>query len=167
MNQNTFNNLIKIEEASSGDCELLNVVDNSDAELEYLKVTSEAQKIELKEREMAVEEDKQKLEREKFEHQKQEAEKKNKMEEEKLRLESEKFEFQKKESLSEKIWSRVKICFEGVTSLAVLGGVIVKGVQVFVQRKTMKEGYAIDQVASLTSQTAKTVFKDLISTKIH
>ena len=131
MTDETMKKLIEVEEDSSGDVNLGGPFETEE-KMNTLGVIEKAQKLEHAERELRLKEAQQKLETEKFENQK----------------------------IQDKKDNRVKIFVASVTG----GGAILVGVaklvQVFFQRKYVKEAYNIEQVTTIASPTARTLLKD-------
>lgn len=132
MTDETLERLRKIEEESSGDVHLLEGVLDVDDKHKTLGVIEKAQKLEHEERKLRLEESRQKLETEKFEYQKKQTKKDN----------------------------RVKILVASLTGGGAILAAFAKGIQVILQRKYVKENYNIEQVTSIASPTARMLGKD-------
>lgn len=132
MTDETINRLKEVENESSGDVHLIGDIMDTESKMNTLGVIEKAMKLEHEERKLRLEEAKQKLEADKFKYQK---------------------EHDKKDN-------RAKVIVACVTGggTALVG--IAKIVQVCIQRKYIKEAYAIDQVTTLTSPTARSLLKD-------
>lgn len=157
MNGVTLEKLVKDEEdmisnASSYDA-LLDVEEKQKAMLTLDK----AQKLEHEERRMLLEESKLRLESDKLEQQKM-------LEESKFQLEYDKLDYQKKKDKKDNI---VKIVVAGVAAVPGIMLGVVKLIQIHIQRKAIREAYAIDEVtAGLSSKTARNLQTDLTNPKI-
>lgn len=119
----------------------LSDVFDTDEKLNALSIDEKAQRLEHEERKMRLEEDKQRLESDKFEHQKKQDRR--------------------------GFWIRVVEVGAGVLTAA---GLLLKGIadvsKVYNQRKYVKEAYALDQVTTLTSQTARNLLKDGVNPRL-
>lgn len=132
MTDETINKLRKVEEESSGDVHLLENVLDVDDKHKTLGVIEKAQKLEHEERRLRLEESKQKLEYEKFEYQKKQNKKDNK----------------------------IKILVASLTGGGAIIAGVAKLAQVFCQRKYVQEAYNIEQITSIASPTARNLLKD-------
>lgn len=138
MTDETMKKLREVEEKSVDDVNQLDTILDVEDKAAKLNFTEKAAKLEFAERELRYKENQQKLEYEKFEYQKVQTKKDN----------------------------RVKVFVASVTG----GGAILVGVaklvQVFFQRKYVKEAYNIEQVTTIASPTARMLLKDGTSPKI-
>ena len=138
MTDETIKNLREVEEESSVDVTMVGDVINVSEKMDNLGVIEKAQRLEHAERELRLKESQQKLE-------------------------AEKFEYQKKQNKRD---NGVKI---GVAIAAGTGAILTgtaKLVQVFLQRKYVKEAYNIEQITTIASPTARALLKDGTSPKI-
>lgn len=131
MTDETLEKLRKIEEESSGDVYVQDCF-STDEKQKTLGVIEKAQKLEHEERKLRLEESRQKLETEKFEYQKKQTKKDN----------------------------RVKILVASLTGGGAILAAFAKGIQIILQRKYVKENYNIEQVTSIASPTARMLGKD-------
>ena len=137
MTDEAMKKLREVEDESSGDVNLGGPFETEE-KMSMLGVIEKAQKLEHAERELRLKEAQQKLESEKFEYQKVQTKKDN----------------------------RVKL---GTAIASGIGAILVgaaKLVQVFLQRKYVKEAYNIEQVTTIASPTARMLLKDGTSPKI-
>lgn len=138
MNNETLSALVKVEEEYVKDAKSLDDLLDTDAKTQTILAMEKAQKLELDERRMRLEESKQKLENDKLEQQKKQAKKDN----------------------------IIKIV---VGIFAGAGGILVglaKLKQVHNQRKYVQEAYAIEEVTTLTSNTARNLLSDGTNPKL-
>jgi len=138
MTDETLANMRKVEEESSGDVHLLEDVLNVEDKYKTLGVIEKAQKLEHEERKLRLEEAKQKLEAEKFEYQKQQNKKDN----------------------------RVKIFVASVTGGGAIIAAGAKVAQVVLQRHYVKENYNIEKLTAIASPTARMLGKDGVNPRI-
>lgn len=131
MTNETMHKVREVEEDVSTDVNLGSVFETSE-KLDQLNVIDKAQKLEHEERKLRLEEAKQKLEAEKFEYQKEQNKKDN----------------------------RVKLWVAGLTSAGTIIVGVVKGVQVYLMRKYTKENYQIEGFSSIMSPTARGFAKE-------
>lgn len=141
MTDETMQRLREVEEESSGNVADLGDVFDGNEKHQILGLIGDAQKLEHDERKLRLEEEKQKLE-------------------------SEKFEYQKKQNASDRFWSRLKVVGEVAAGVGTLTLACVKGVQVIIQRKAIKEAYNIEQVGSIASPTARMLLKDSTNPRV-
>ena len=138
MNNETLSALVKVEEEYVKDAKSLDDLLDTDAKTQTILAMEKAQKLELDERRMRLEESKQKLENDKLEQQKKQAKKDN----------------------------IIKILVGFLTGA---GGILVglaKLKQVRNQRKYVQEAYAIEEVTTLTSNTARNLLSDGTNPKL-
>ena len=138
MNDVTLNALVKEQEEFIKDNETLDALLDTDDKQKVIITLEKAQKLEHEERRLRLEESKQKLE-------------------------TEKLEYQKKQNKKDNF---VKIILGG---LAASGGILVgvaKLIQIHISRKAIKEAYAIDEVTTLTSKTARDLQSSMTNPKI-
>ena len=121
----------EVEDDTSGDVNLGGPFDTEE-KMSMLGVIEKAQKLEHAERELRLREAQQKLESEKFEYQKVQTKKDNRV------------------KLGTAIAAGGGAILVGAAKLA----------QVFLQRKYVKEAYNIEQVTTIASPTARTLLKD-------
>lgn len=140
MTDETMEKLREVEEESSKDVNLGNVFEINEKN-QILGVIEKAQKLEHDERKMKLEEEKQKLE-------------------------AEKFEYQQKQNASDRFWGRLKVVGEVAAGLGTLALACVKGAQVIIQRKSIKEAYNLEQVTSIASPTARMLLKDSTNPRV-
>ena len=138
MNNETLNALVKEQEDYVKENESLDALLDTDDKQKAILTLEKAQKLEHEERRLRLEESKH-------------------------ALETEKLKYQKKQSRVDNI---VKI---GLGVLAASGGILVgvaKLRQVHISRDAIKEAYAIDEVTTLTSKTARDLQSSLTNPKI-
>ena len=141
MTDETMQKLREVEEESSGDVNLVGSVFEINEKHQILGVIEKAQKLEHDERKMRLEEDKQKLE-------------------------AEKFEYQQKQNAKDRFWSRLKVVGEVAAGMGTLALACVKGAQVIIQRRSIKEAYNIEKVTSIASPTARMLLKDSTNPRV-
>ena len=137
MTDEAMKKLREVEDDSSGDVNLGGPFDTEE-KMSMLGIIEKAQKLEHAERELRLKEAQQKLESEKFEYQKVQTKKDNRV------------------KLGTAIAAGGGAILVGVAKLA----------QVFLQRKYVKEAYNIEQVTTIASPTARMLLKDGTSPKI-
>lgn len=138
MTDKTMAKLREDEEREADNSALIDGTYNSESKSSILGCIEKAQKLEHAERQMRLEESKQKLE-------------------------AEKFEFQKKQSKKDNF---VKIFVASVTGAGAIIAGAAKIAQVVFQRKYVKEAYKIEQVTSIASPTARSLIKDGTSPRL-
>lgn len=137
MTDEAMKKLREVEDETSGDVNLGTAFE-TDEKMSQLGVIEKAQKLEHAERELRLREAQQKLEAEKFEYQKVQTKKDN----------------------------RVKLGAAIVAGGGALLAGAAKIAQVILQRKYVKEAYNIEQVTTIASPTARMLIKDGTSPKI-
>lgn len=137
MTDEAMKKLREVEDETSGDVNLGTAFE-TDEKMSQLGVIEKAQKLEHAERELRLKEAQQKLESEKFEYQKVQTKKDN----------------------------RVKLGAAIVAGGGALLAGAAKIAQVILQRKYVKEAYNIEQVTTIASPTARMLLKDGTSPKI-
>ena len=137
MTDEAMKKLREVEDDSSGDVNLGGPFETEE-KMSMLGIIEKAQKLEHAERELRRKEAQQKLESEKFEYQKVQTKKDNRV------------------KLGTAIAAGGGAILVGVAKLA----------QVFLQRKYVKEAYNIEQVTTIASPTARMLLKDGTSPKI-
>ena len=137
MTDEAMKKLREVEDETSGDVNLGTAFE-TDEKMSQLGVIEKAQKLEHAERELRLREAQQKLEAEKFEYQKVQTKKDN----------------------------RVKLGAAIVAGAGALLAGAAKIAQVILQRKYVKEAYNIEQVTTIASPTARMLIKDGTSPKI-
>lgn len=137
MTDEAMKKLREVEDETSGDVNLGTAFE-TDEKMSQLGVIEKAQKLEHAERELRLREAQQKLEAEKFEYQKVQTKKDN----------------------------RVKLGAAIVAGGGALLAGAAKIAQVILQRKYVKEAYNIEQVTTIASPTARMLLKDGTSPKI-
>ena len=137
MTDEAMKKLREVEDDSSGDVNLGGLFETEE-KMSILGVIEKAQKLEHAERELRLKEAQQKLESEKFEYQKVQTKKDNRV------------------KLGTAIAAGGGAILVGAAKLA----------QVFLQRKYVKEAYNIEQVTTIASPTARMLLKDGTSPKI-
>ena len=137
MTDEAMKKLREVEDDSSGDVNLGGPFETEE-KMSMLGIIEKAQKLEHAERELRLKEAQQKLESEKFEYQKVQTKKDNRV------------------KLGAAIAAGGGAILVGVAKLA----------QVFLQRKYVKEAYNIEQVTTIASPTARMLLKDGTSPKI-
>ena len=137
MTDEAMKKLREVEDETSGDVNLGTAFE-TDEKMSQLGVIEKAQKLEHAERELRLREAQQKLEAEKFEYQKVQTKKDN----------------------------RVKLGAAIVAGSGALLAGAAKIAQVILQRKYVKEAYNIEQLTTIASPTARMLIKDGTSPKI-
>lgn len=137
MTDEAMKKLREVEDDSSSDVNVGGPFETEE-KMSMLGVIEKAQKLEHAERELRLREAQQKLEAEKFEYQKVQTKKDNRV------------------KLGTAIAAGGGAILVGVAKLA----------QVFLQRKYVKEAYNIEQVTTIASPTARMLLKDGTSPKI-
>ena len=137
MTDEAMKKLREVEDDSSGDVNLGGPFETEE-KMSMLGIIEKARKLEHAERELRRKEAQQKLESEKFEYQKVQTKKDNRV------------------KLGTAIAAGGGAILVGVAKLA----------QVFLQRKYVKEAYNIEQVTTIASPTARMLLKDGTSPKI-
>ena len=138
MNDETLKTLVKQEEEYAKNAKSLDAILDADEKEKSTITLEKSQKLEHDERRLRLEESK-------------------------YKLEYEKFEYQKKWNIRDTL---AKI---GLGALAAAPGIIMgiaKIKQVANQRKYVKEAYAIDQITTLTSKTARDLLSDGTNPKL-
>ena len=138
MNNETLKALVKEQEDYIKNNESLDALLDPNEKETVILTIEKAQKLELDERRMRNEESKQ-------------------------LLEIEKFEYQKKQD-SRDFWGKIIVCAIGAIPAIFVGGV--KLYQIIVQKEKVEEAYAIDEVTTLTSPTARNLQSSLTNPKI-
>jgi hypothetical protein len=138
MNNEALEALVKMEEDYTKEASTLDALLDTDDRQKATITLEKAQKLEHEERRMRLEESRQKLE-------------------------SEKLEYQKKQNKKDNI---VKIVIGSATAAGSILVGIAKLIQIHISRKAIREAYAIDQVTTLTSKTARDLLSGMTNPKI-